>query len=162
MEAITQPENTETIILAGSEGRNVVLAANAEPSKQPETEDRIIYSEADMPALEEMLSRLDLHTAIFEKIHKPAPEFTGIVGQPVTEHLAGKRGSLSGADRFRRALVLGGFPTGMLTAGIVMMIGAFAGGKTVANPYLALAFLLMGITLGATSYVALSEASRRA
>jgi hypothetical protein len=163
MKATRQSDNTETVILADGEGRNFVLEANAEPSKQPETDDRIIYSEADMPALEEMLSRLNLQTAIFEKTGKPAPEIAGsATTTPAAVPGPRQRTSASGANQFRRTLVLGGFPTLMLTAGVVMLIGAFAGGRAVTNPYLGLAFLLMGITLGATSFVALSEASRRA
>lgn len=163
MEATTQPDDAETVILAGSEGRNIVLAANAEPSKRPEADDRIIYSEADMPALEEMLSRLNLQTAIFEKTEKPPLEIAAAATRRTrTSVIGSKTSAASGADRFRRAVVLGGFPTFMLTAGVVMMIGALAGGKAVSNPYLALALLLMGITLGVTSYVALSEAPRRA
>lgn len=56
---------------------------------------------------------------------------------------------------FWRAVVLGGFPAATLAVGVVMMVGALAGGQVVANPYLALYLVIAGFGLGLTSWAAL-------
>lgn len=66
----------------------------------------------------------------------------------------------AGAVRARRstfgsAVILGGFPAATLAIGVVMMVGALAGGRVVSNPYLALYLLIAGVGLGLTSWTAL-------
>ena len=141
------------IILSTKDGGNLLVTKKAAKDAAEDTEPSggHLYTD-DMPAIEDLLSRYEVVTAV---IHKPAPVV------PIHQRPVDAKRASADAEAFSRALVLGGSPAVMLTAGVVMMVGAIAGATPVTNPYLALALILMGVTLGATSWLALREARRR-
>lgn len=161
MEAGTRAETKsggESVILGKSGAPNVLLQPNVDPSKQTEEDDRFIYTEADMPALEEMLSRLDYKTAIFEKMMKPVP------GVPEESQSASEvDGEPAIQIPFWLILGLGGIPAAITGAGVAILVGALLGAGAVSNAYIALILFFGGIVLVATVRVAIrDEASRGA
>jgi hypothetical protein len=141
---------TRTSALLGSETGQTFVLKEKEPTQKSGDQGAsggVIYTD-EMPKLGELLERYKIVSAVLSESVAEPPVRTG-----QTERRP--------ATGFGRAIILGGFPSAMFVAGVVMAVGALAGGSTVSNPYLALFLLIAGFGLGLTSWAALREARRR-
>lgn len=127
-------------VLGTRNRENIVLLDKSQDPERGTRSGGIIYSD-EMPSLEEVLKRYDVVTAVLER--------------PLELEQAQAPKHQPRQSSFGRAVVLGGFPIGTLTAGMVMMVGAFAGEGAATNPYLGLYLVIAGVGLSLTSWTAL-------
>jgi hypothetical protein len=137
-------------ILGLRDGGNLLLSEKLPQAKESDAPSGgVIYTD-EMPKLKDLLERYDVVTAVLSEPSSAAA--APLLGA------AREARSATGSTGFSRAVILGGFPAATLIAGIVMMVGALAGGRAVSNPYIALFLILAGLGLGLTSWLALRQA----
>jgi len=101
----------------------------------------------DMPSLQEVLSKLDVITAV---IDRPEPQFAAVEGG---HHDDGTRVDLTPAAVF----AIGGIPVSVTLLGLWMLLSGIVSAPVIVNPYISLFLFLGGLVLAVTAWLGLSK-----
>lgn len=156
---------SDEILLGMKSGGNLlVVPKDVKGSKPSEQAGGRLYID-DMPAIEDLLARYEIVTAV---MHKPAPNFD------LSEHRAEHKSERSESREpdptddvshtyaehrppFGPVLLIGGIPSATFAVGLLMLIGALIGAPVVTNAYIGLLLFFGGLGLGIVARIALYE-----